>query len=191
MARGFATMPARYICGGTPRPNPVDRRQVRPRWRVSRTRRGGRCLPMSPTVAAADLRRRLAHMRPQENLADPATSATWVRSALDDGLLELPAPGCGSTSERFRGLVEIGRLDPDVARLPEAHVDAQAILVELTGEPADRSLPALVAGPHRRRLWGVWAANPPALPVTAKQSAEGWQLDGTKPGTQRRGVLRC
>jgi alkylation response protein AidB-like acyl-CoA dehydrogenase len=136
---------------------------------------------MSLLVATSDLRRRLGDVRPQGDLADPATTATWVRTALDAGLLELPLPGRGATAERFRGLVDIGRVDLDVARLAEAHVDAQAIVVELTGNAADRSLPPLAETQGLRRLWGVWAANPPALPVTAKESTHGWQLDGTKP----------
>jgi alkylation response protein AidB-like acyl-CoA dehydrogenase len=136
---------------------------------------------MSLTVAAPDVASRLADARPQGDPADPATTATWVRTALDGGLLELPMPGSGRTSERFRALVENGRVDLDVARLAEAHVDAQAIVLELTGRPADRSLPTLLDGPDRRRLWGVWAANPPASPVIATQTPDGWQLDGTKP----------
>jgi alkylation response protein AidB-like acyl-CoA dehydrogenase len=135
---------------------------------------------MASHIETSDLRSRVSDVRPQGNPGDPATTASWVRNALDAGLLELPMPGSGDTSERFRGLVEIGRVDLDVARLAEAHVDARAIVVELTGQPADRSLPALDR-PDRRRLWGVWAANPPALPVTAKEAAHGWQLDGTKP----------
>jgi alkylation response protein AidB-like acyl-CoA dehydrogenase len=136
---------------------------------------------MSLTVAAPDLVARLVDVRPQGDPGESATTATWVRAALDAGHLELPMPGSGRTNERFRALVEIGQVDLDVARLAEAHVDAQAIVLELTGRPADQSLPALPEGLDSRRLWGVWAANPPASPVVATQSPDGWQLDGTKP----------
>jgi alkylation response protein AidB-like acyl-CoA dehydrogenase len=116
---------------------------------------------------SAERRHRLEGLRPQ--LTDPvARTGAWAHAVLDAGLLDQPMPGRGSTGERFAALADLGRVDLDLARLAEAHLDAQAILADL-------------AGPSRAGLWGVWAANPPRDPVTAHQDAEGWSLDGTKP----------
>jgi alkylation response protein AidB-like acyl-CoA dehydrogenase len=122
----------------------------------------------------------LAELRPSGDFADPATTASWVRGLLDNGMLNPPLPGRGETAERFRALAQIGRVDLDLARLAEGHLDAQAILAELTDESADPSLPA-AESEGVSRLWGVWAANPPTSPVIATQSPAGWRLDGTKP----------
>lgn len=131
-------------------------------------------------LATSDVSRLVA-LRPDGDPGDPAVTATWVRRVLDAGLLDLPLPGSGRTAERFRGLSEVARVDLDAGRLAEAHLDAQAIVVELTGEGADRSLPPLPGGSERSRLWGVWAANPPSPKVIATRVSGGWQLDGTKP----------
>jgi len=138
-------------------------------------------LLMPPPLAASDVTSRLVALRPDADPGDPATTATWVRGALDAGLLDQPQPGSGRTADRFQALAEIARADLDVGRLAEAHLDAQAIVVELTGKDADRSLPPLPDGLDRSRLWGVWAANPPSPKVIAAQVSGDWQLDGTKP----------
>jgi alkylation response protein AidB-like acyl-CoA dehydrogenase len=114
-----------------------------------------------------DLAARLAALRPDDGEATRRTDA-WAHEALAAGLLDLPLPGRGATADRFAGLVALGEVDLDLARLAEAHVDAQAILSDLEAP----------AGPG---LWGVWAANPPRDPVTARREAGGWVLDGTKP----------
>jgi alkylation response protein AidB-like acyl-CoA dehydrogenase len=130
-------------------------------------------------LASATLAPRLVGLRPEGDPAEVPTTSRWVRSALDDGLLDLPVPGGGRTAERFRTLAEIARVDLDLARLAEAHADAQAIIVELTGDAPDRLLPPRPGS--GRRLWGVWAANPPTAAVTAIQTPDGWRIDGTKP----------
>jgi alkylation response protein AidB-like acyl-CoA dehydrogenase len=135
---------------------------------------------MTTPPTAASRAGRLSDLRPGTDPADSTATATWVRAALDAGLLDLPLPGSGQTAARFGGLAEIARADLDLARLAEAHTDATAIIAELTGEPAEAWLPPL-DGAASRRLWGVWAANPPTSAVTATQSPAGWQLDGTKP----------
>ena len=121
-------------------------------------------MPTTSTVRAAALR----DLRP--DLADPVErTARWARAALDAGLLDLPLPGRGATADRFAALADLGGTDLDLARLAEAHVDAVAIRADLWSDgPADG-------------LWGVWAANPPADPLLARRSDDGWRLDGTKP----------
>lgn len=133
---------------------------------------------MHRRLDVSELARRLAGLRPPGDPADPTTTATWVRDALDLGLLDLPLPASGQTAARFHGLAEIARVDLDVARLAEAHVDARAIIAELTRAGADQSLPG---GGASGTLWGVWAADPPTSPVTATRAPAGWHLDGTKP----------
>lgn len=89
-----------------------------------------------------------------------------------EGGLRAPLPGCGDTARRFRVLAGLGRLDLCLAKIVEAHLDADAILAELTGERAE-------AG----RLWAVWAAEPPDAVVTARRDASapgGWRVDGRK-----------
>jgi alkylation response protein AidB-like acyl-CoA dehydrogenase len=135
---------------------------------------------MTIPVTAPSIAGGLTELCPPGDLADPTTTATWVRGLLDNGLLNLPLPGRGETAERFRALAQIGQIDLDLARLAEAHTDAWAILTELTDEVADQNLPALDTG-GSSRLWGVWAANPPTSAVIATRSPAGWRLDGTKP----------
>ena len=121
-------------------------------------------MPTTSTVRAAALR----DLRP--DLADPVErTARWARAALDAGLLDLPLPGRGATADRFAALADLGGTDLDLARLAEAHVDAVAIRADLGAD-----------GPAEG-LWGVWAANPPADPLLARRSDDGWRLDGTKP----------
>jgi alkylation response protein AidB-like acyl-CoA dehydrogenase len=122
-------------------------------------------MPTTPTLRAAP---ELRDLRP--DLPDPVErTALWARAALDAGLLDLPLPGRGATAERFAALADLGGADLDLARLAEAHVDAVAIRADLgAAGPADG-------------LWGVWAANPPADPLLASRSDDGWRLDGTKP----------
>ena len=99
-----------------------------------------------------------------------AEVAAAARAAVTDGRLDLPLPGSGRTHERWRALVELAAQDLCVARLAEAHLDAQAVLAELDG-PA----------PPPGSLWGVWAARPPGAGLRATRTATGWTLAGTKP----------
>lgn len=99
-----------------------------------------------------------------------ARVADELRSAMGRGELDLPLPGSGSTARRWRGLAALGRRDPVLGRLAEAHADAAAILAELGGPEV---------GPGE--VWGVWAAEPPSPVLTAVQDGDGWRLDGVKP----------
>ncbi len=82
----------------------------------------------------------------------------------------LPLPGSGATLERWRRLAELGAEDVCLAKLLEAHYDAQAILAEL-GERDVR--------PGQR--WAVWAAEPPSAQVVyTPVSADAGVLHGTK-----------
>ena len=89
-----------------------------------------------------------------------------VRSLLAEAL---PLPGAGATAERWRRLTDAAHHDVVVGRLVEANADADAILAELAGR---RVAPG--------EWWGVWAAEPPAPVVEARETAGGWVLDGAK-----------
>src|SRR3954447_9490597 len=136
--------------------------------------------PVDPEVVSH--LRKLGPDGPGTDSDDSATvgvTAAWVRGALTDGLLSLPRPGSGRTLERWAALRPLGSVDLDLARLAEAHADAEAILADLDADlHTERVLP-VGDGP---RLWGVWAANPPTGPLTAVPQPGGkWCLEGTKP----------
>lgn len=98
-------------------------------------------------IAAID--RALAAAAQEDAVADPAAGVRLLRA---QGLDRLPLPGGGRTLERWRLLARVGWHDLSVAKLFEAHADAQAILHEL-------GAPDGVAGEDL--LWGVWCAEPP------------------------------
>ncbi|MEO6103740.1 MAG: acyl-CoA dehydrogenase [Pseudoxanthomonas sp.] len=82
----------------------------------------------------------------------------------------LPRPGGGRTVERWRHLADIAGRDVCLAKVLEAHYDAEAILAELEG-------PAPKAG----ELWAVWAAEPPGLALNfVPMAGEAGVLNGTK-----------
>lgn len=107
--------------------------------------------------------------RDLSGLGDPTQAAESFRRLVSSGLLQLPPPGSGRTSERFAALAALGRADLVLARLAEGHLDALAVLLELDG-------PDPAAG-----AWGVWAANPPTASVRAERQGTGWLLTGEKP----------
>lgn len=80
----------------------------------------------------------------------------------------LPLPGAGDTLGRWRLLAQIGAQDLCLAKLLEAHYDAQAILHELGAAP-------LATG----ELGAVWAAEGPA--ATLAFDAGSSTLSGAKP----------
>lgn len=96
-------------------------------------------------------------------------SVDLLREWLAAGELDLPLPGSGRTSRRWRALSTLTENDTVAGRLAEAHADAVAILAELNG-PA----------PRPGQLWGVWAAEPPDAVVTARPSGDVVHLTGTK-----------
>jgi alkylation response protein AidB-like acyl-CoA dehydrogenase len=102
---------------------------------------------------------------------DPANAAAAVSGLIAAGVLDLPMPGSGRSSERLRALSRLGELDLTIARLAEAHADALAITAELGAVP-----------PGRGEVWGVWAAEPPTARVRAiAPDPDGtWRLAGRK-----------
>jgi len=96
-------------------------------------------------------------------------TAQAFTAAVGSGRLDVPLPGAGATRARWAVFADLGGEDLSLARLGEGHADAVAILAELNG-------PAAGAGSR----WGVWAANPPGLNVTASRRAGSWLLRGTK-----------
>lgn len=82
----------------------------------------------------------------------------------------LPRPGSGRTIERWRQLADIAGEDVCLAKVLEAHYDAEAILAEL-GAPA----------PKPGELWAVWAAEPPGLSLDfVPLTSEAGVINGTK-----------
>lgn len=81
----------------------------------------------------------------------------------------LPLPGSGSTLARWRALAELGAEDLALAKVLEAHYDAQAILADLDGDPCDG------------RLLAVWAAEGPESTVVVRDGPGGTRLGGRKP----------
>lgn len=91
-----------------------------------------------------------------------------VRHLLTTGRLDLAPIGKGNTSARWADLCALARTDVSIARLAEAHVDGQQILVE-----AGRSHPP-------ERVLAVWAAEHPDHTVTATSTTGKTRLHGTK-----------
>ena len=92
-------------------------------------------------------------------------------SGLRDALAEvaavlLPLPGSGDTSGRLFALSEVARRDLELARLAEAHYDAQAIAAEMGADLVENS------------LYGVWAASGPD-PLVARRTPDGFAISGT------------
>jgi hypothetical protein len=82
----------------------------------------------------------------------------------------LPLPGQGRTLERWRALAALGAEDLWLAKVLEAHFDAQAICAELTQEAIGS-----------RELWAVWAAEPPGVSLEfVSAAAPGGVLKGEK-----------
>jgi hypothetical protein len=92
------------------------------------------------------------------------STAESIRQMLELGCLDLPPVGTGQTAARHGALIEIARIHPvGVARLVEAHTDAQAILHE-----AGRT-------PRVGKIYGVWASTGPNDPLL-----DGNVISGTK-----------
>lgn len=81
----------------------------------------------------------------------------------------LPLPGGGRTLERWRSLASLAGTDVCLAKVLEAHYDAQAILAEL-GYPT----------PPDDVLLAVWAAEPPDAQVQFMQDDDRTHIAGTK-----------
>ena len=82
---------------------------------------------------------------------------------------ELPVPGEGRTAERHRRLMEVGREDLSLAKLAEAHWDAEAILAEMGREPVPDA------------LYAVWASEVPGQALMLRRSGDGFLISGSKP----------
>jgi alkylation response protein AidB-like acyl-CoA dehydrogenase len=81
----------------------------------------------------------------------------------------LAKPGSGGTAVRLATLADWAARDLSLARLLEGHVDALAILKEAGLQPTSGA------------IYGVWAARSGAGGTTARLTADGWHLAGTKP----------
>ena len=92
-----------------------------------------------------------------------------VERWLAAGELDLPLPGSGQTTHRWRRLSELTEADVVAGRLAEAHTDAVAILAELRGPDAKPG-----------QLWGVWAAESSDAILSAHGEGAEVTLDGTK-----------
>ncbi|MCC7633995.1 acyl-CoA dehydrogenase [Stenotrophomonas rhizophila] len=88
----------------------------------------------------------------------------------------LPLPGRGHTLERWRALAGIAGRDLCVAKVVEAHYDAQAILADLHAEPLG---PGVLAA--------VWAAEGPQ--ATLRFDAGSGTVTGIKPWCSGAGLV--
>lgn len=87
-----------------------------------------------------------------------------------------PHPGDGDTTALFELLISLGRADLTAARVVEAHLDARAILAEAGLDP-------------RAGAWGVFAAEGAGVRLDARETADGFELTGTKPWCSLAGLL--
>lgn len=130
--------------------------------------------------------KREANPRPAELFSvrgDLAAAAAEVNGdarralALAKTLVSVPRPGEGHTMRLFNTLSTLGAADLTAARVAEAHLDALAILHQ-----ADHA-------PRPDQTWGVFAAEGPAMTLTATQVDGGWRLDGLKPWCSLAGLV--
>lgn len=82
---------------------------------------------------------------------------------------QLPFPGGGDTLDRWRILAEIAATDVCLAKVLEAHYDAQAILAELGA-----------AAPPPGQLFAVWAAEAPDARLAYRGAAQRGEVSGRK-----------
>ncbi|MFC6839903.1 hypothetical protein ACFQGW_08610 [Xanthomonas theicola] len=108
--------------------------------------------------------------------------ACALRGAALEGLArhpQLPLPGHGDTLERWRILAGIAATDVCLAKVLEAHYDAQAILAELGAPPAS---PA--------QLFAVWAAEAPDARLAYRgDTAQRGQVHGRKAWCSGAGIV--
>lgn len=89
---------------------------------------------------------------------------------------DLPLPGRGHTLERWRALAAIAGRDLCVAKVMEAHYDAQAILADLHAAPLSTGT-----------LAAVWAAEGPQ--ATLRHDAASGTISGSKPWCSGAGLV--
>lgn len=114
----------------------------------------------------------LVHCLPMTTATHPLEAVTSLearaRARLDvDG--SLPLPGSGSTLARWRVLSDLGAEDLALAKVLEAHYDAQVILADLDSDACPG------------RLMAVWAAEGPESTVVVRDGPGGPHLGGRKP----------
>ncbi|MCT8286943.1 hypothetical protein NYQ43_14855 [Xanthomonas translucens pv. translucens] len=91
---------------------------------------------------------------------------------------QLPLPGAGNTLDRWRILAEIAAADVCLAKVLEAHYDAQAILAELGA-----------AAPPPGQLFAVWAAEAPDARLAYRNNAERGEVHGRKAWCSGAGMV--
>jgi alkylation response protein AidB-like acyl-CoA dehydrogenase len=91
----------------------------------------------------------------------PDDTTRVLRALIDAGLDRLPLPGRGATLERWRILATVAACDLGLVKLFEGHTDALAILADIGGNYV----------PVQGQAWGVWAAEPPAARLAARDNA--------------------
>ena len=121
------------------------------------------------TGDATDLSRRVADA--VASARTPEGVLTLLRALDDEGLLDLPLPGSGSTSQRWSTLGALAQGDLVIGRLAEAHTDGHAILAEARGCGG-------TAPDVKGQLVGVWASGSGRTGLRAERDEGGWRLDG-------------
>jgi hypothetical protein len=95
--------------------------------------------------------------RARFNADDPGSLGGVLAELIDHGFDRLAFPGGGRTLSRWQTLATVAACDVGLVKLFEGHTDALAILAELSGPT-----------PPARSRWGVWAAEPPDVRVSAE-----------------------
>src|SRR6478736_5469782 len=93
-----------------------------------------------------------------------------------------PKPGDGRTAFLWEILASVTAVDVAAGRALEPHLDAVAILAQAGDDAArhGRDCPD-PDNADFEGTWGVFAAEAPGLRLEAKESADGWILQGSKP----------
>ncbi|BDZ41912.1 acyl-CoA dehydrogenase [Paraoerskovia sediminicola] len=98
-----------------------------------------------------------------------------------------PLPGIGRTGELWSILASLAADDVGVARIVEPHLDALAVLAQARSAGLAPDLDRV--GADDGATWGVYAAEGPGVRLEARETADGWALDGTKPWCSLAGSL--
>jgi alkylation response protein AidB-like acyl-CoA dehydrogenase len=95
------------------------------------------------------------------------------------GAAQLPAPGAapGTTLARWRALAVLAAQDLAACKLAEAHWDALTILQDIGVSP-----------PPQARIWSVWAAENPRVPLQLQGSGAERELVGSKSWCSGAGI---
>ena len=125
---------------------------------------------MEKLFSPMSLEMALGELETQEGESSERVPGRWLHQLITRGLVQLPLPGHGQTSIRWRALAAVAAFDLGLIKLFEGHTDALAILAELGKE-----------SPPEGSRWGMWAAEPPQARLQVAERPGGRvELSGRK-----------